>query len=137
MDVLRACVACVIIAREVGMAVEAEEQRRADVEARQNGMTWADFDRAALQPKNSVCLNAGMVIAGGLLAGLGGFAGGLCASGHCEEGELAALGMVPMGALFLLLCLGKICEANTNRQNAELIRRLDAGEYIPRPAPQE
>ena len=134
MNRLTAFVGCMLALREHGLEIRNQELAQQAEEARRNGLTWDNFNRADLQPQSTAFQTAAVCISACLVAANGGLAGGLCLAKRCEAGKWALLGMLPLGGLFLVACLSRLQVSGLNRANAELIRRLDAGEYIPRPA---
>lgn len=97
-----------------------------------NSLTWHDFNRADLQPKPTRVQTAVVGLAAGFMVVTGAFALGAHFLKHNELAKYSAIGLFPTG-LCLLFAWGKRCDrVSANQRNQDLIRRLDAGEFIPR-----
>lgn len=105
-----------------------------NLENRSAGMTWANFTREHLQPRPTQLQSAAVVLATSLLLADAGVAVGLhVLKRHDLVKLLALVALFPLGLAVLFSWGGLVSRVKTNRDHAELIRRLDAGEYVPWP----
>ncbi len=146
MERLTVCWTVVSVLREIGMQARADTlaEERAMESARQSpaqtqnpGLTWNDFDRDSLQPQSTTLRTAALVLSAGLFVAVGGTAGILCLIQKYDLALTTAYGLVPLGVLIINLYSYRDRLIQQNRENTDLIRRLDAGVYIPRPVQME
>lgn len=98
----------------------------------QDSLTWNDFNREDLQPKSTKIAKATASIAIGLFVTGAIFTLSAHLLKYDTVAKISFGGLVPLG-LGVLFSTGTVRDINeTNTRNAELIRNLDAGVFIPR-----
>ena len=115
-------------------AEAAAERRRAGGDTENTvGLSWQNFDRDSMQPKPTRFQSVAAGLAGTAFSLNGAFCLTAHLLGYEEVALIGVVGLPPLGACFFFNYGQLKQRLAENAWKAELVRRLDAGEYVPRP----